>query len=297
MTTTTPICGGVRFKGSRRRSTHYEPLISIVTVVYNGERHIDQAIRSVLSQGYDNIEYIVVDGGSTDRTLDIIREHEDHIDWWVSETDEGIYDAMNKGIGLASGDLVGLLNSDDWYADGAIEEVARIYAGSDARNKVIAGKWNIVLDRLGLVIEATPSLRFHTGMPLCHQAMFVPMAVYSSVGLYDVGYRFSADLDMLLRLYTRHVPFEFSDKVLVHFRATGASDRYYRESVREASGIIRKQLPYSTYAAYRMIRWKFEFLTGISKIIERTIGRRASDLLKSAYYRAMARCFPSWKIH
>jgi len=297
MTTTTQFCGGVRFKGSRRRSSYHEPLISIVTVVYNGEQHIDQAIRSVLSQTYGNIEYIIVDGGSTDRTLDIIREHEDQIDCWVSEPDRGIYDAMNKGIKLASGDLLGLLNSDDWYADGALAEVARIYAGSDVRDRVIAGKWDIVLDRLGLTIEATPSLRFYTGMPLCHQAMFVPMAAYSSIGLYDVGYRFSADLDMVLRLYTSHVPFVFTDKVLVHFRATGTSDQYFRESVGEASGIIRKHLPFYTYAAYRMIRWKFEFLTRTSKIIERAVGRRASDLLKSAYYRAKARYSPTWKIH
>ena len=289
--------GGVRIKGGRRRSTQHGPLISIVTVVYNGEQHIDQAIRSVLSQTYDNIEYIVVDGGSTDRTLDIIRAHEDRIDCWVSEPDGGIYDAMNKGIGLASGDLVGLLNSDDWYADGAIAEVARIYADGGGKPRVIAGKWGIVLESLGLTIEAAPSLRFHTGMPLCHQAMFVPMAVYASVGLYDLGYRFSADLDMVLRLYADHVPFVFSDKVLVHFRASGASDQSYRESVREASGIIRKHLPYTTYAAYRMIRWKFEFLTRTAEFIECAVGRDTADRLKSAYYRAKARYSPTWKIH
>lgn len=298
MTTKKPLSGGTRFKGEGSgSSSHRRPLVSIVTVVYNGEQHIDQAIRSVLSQTYDNIEYIIVDGGSTDRTLDIIRKYEDHIDCWVSESDRGIYDAMNKGIGLARGDLVGLLNSDDWYADGAVAEVARIHADGGGQNRVIAGKWAIVLEQLDLTIEATPSLRFHTGMPLCHQAMFVPMAAYASVGLYDLGYRFSADLDMVLRLYTRRVPFVFSDKVLVHFRASGASDKNYRKSVKEASGIIRKHLPYPTYAAYRMIRWKFEFLTRTSKFIERAVGRGTADRLKSAYYRAKARYSPTWKVH
>jgi glycosyltransferase involved in cell wall biosynthesis len=292
-----PLSGGMRSKGEPGRSSHRGPVISVVTVVYNGERHIDQAIRSVLSQSYDNIEYIVVDGGSTDRTLEIIRAHEDRIDCWVSEPDGGIYDAMNKGIGLASGDLVGLLNSDDWYADGAIAEIARIYADGGEERRVITGKWGIVLEPLGITIEATPSLRFHTGMPLCHQAMFVPKKVYASVGLYDLDYRFSADLDMALRLYSNRVPFVFSDKILVHFRASGASDQGYRESVREASGIIRKHLPYATYAAYRMVRWKFEFLTRASKFIERAFGRGAADQLKSAYYRAKARYSPTWKIH
>jgi glycosyltransferase involved in cell wall biosynthesis len=260
-----------------------------VTVVYNGERHISQAIQSVLSQSYANIEYIIVDGGSTDRTLDIIRAHEDRIDCWMSEPDEGIYDAMNKGIGLASGDLVGMLNSDDWYADEAIAEVARLYADGGGKNRVIAGKWGIVLERLGLTIEAAPSLRFHTGMPLCHQAMFVPRATYDSVGLYDTRYRFAADLDMVLRLRNADVPFAFSDKILVNFRATGASDRNYRESVREASEIIRNHLPYPTYAAYRVVRWKFEFLNRAAGFFERAIGGKASDRLKSAYYRAKAR--------
>jgi len=297
MTSKKPLSGGTRFKGGGSESSSpRRPLVSIVTVVYNGERHIDQAIRSVLSQTYDNIEYIIVDGGSTDRTLNIIRKYEDHINCWVSESDRGIYDAMNKGIGLARGDLVGLLNSDDWYADGAIAEVVRMYSSDGGKNRVIAGKWNIVLERLGITIEATPSLRFHTGMPFCHQAMFVPKTIYDSVGLYDTRYRFAADLDMVLRLYTSNTPFTFSDKVLVHFRATGASDQYYRESVREASEIIRNHLPYPTYAAYRIVRWNFQFLTMVSRVIERTIGRGTSDRLKRVYYRAKARYSKIWKI-
>jgi len=291
-----PSRGGVRFKGRSRPSAHHGPLISIVTVVYNGEKHLDQTIRSVLSQTYENVEYIIVDGGSTDRTLDIIRTHEDRIDCWVSEPDSGIYDAMNKGIGLAGGDLVGLLNSDDWYVDGALAEVARIYADGDGKNRVIAGKWGIILESMDLTIEAAPSLRFHAGMPLCHQAMFVPKATYDSVGLYDTGYRYAADLDMVLRLHTSGVPFAFSDKVLVYFRASGASDRYFRDSVREASGIIRTHLPFLTYAAYRVIRWKFEFLTRASGFIERTIGKGTSNRMKSAYYRAKARYSPTWRI-
>ena len=272
------------------------PLLSIVIVVRNGENHIEQAIRSIHSQAYDNVEHIIVDGGSTDRTLDIVRAYEDRIDIWVSEPDRGIYDAMNKGIGLSSGDLIGLLNSDDWYAEGALAEVAGIHAAGGGRDRIIAGKWSIVLDRMNLAIEATPSFRFHTGMPLCHQAMFIPRAVYASVGPYDTAYRYAADLDMALRLYTSHIPFAFSNKVLVHFRATGASDRHYRESVREASGIIRKYLPYRTYLAYRAVRLKFEFLTRAAGFLERSIGKNTSNRMKSAYYHMKARYSSTWRI-
>lgn len=291
-----PLCGGLRVQGKRRCSTRSGPLLSIVTVVRNGERHIEQAIRSIHSQAYDNVEHIIVDGGSTDRTLEIVRAYEERIDYWVSEPDRGIYDAMNKGIGLSNGDLVGLLNSDDWYEDEAFAEVARVHTTGGGQDRIIAGKWRIVIDRMNLSIEATPSFRFYAGMPLCHQAMFVPRAAYASVGLYNAEYRYAADLDMVLRLYIHRIPFVFSEKVLVHFRSTGASDRHYRESVREASCIIRLHLPYRTYLAYRIVRLKFEFLTRAAAFLERFIGKSASDRLKSTYYRVKAVYSPTWKI-
>ena len=107
--------GGLRMQGYLKKAYEHKPLISIVTVVLNDAKHLEQAIKSVLGQTYDNIEYLIIDGGSTDGTLDIIRKHEKAIDYWVSEPDSGIYDAMNKGVSLATGDLIALLNSDDWY--------------------------------------------------------------------------------------------------------------------------------------------------------------------------------------
>jgi len=291
-----PVSGGLRSAGRDRRPTRTGPRISIVTVVRNGEKHIEQSLRSIHDQTYDNLEHIVIDGGSTDRTLDILRAHEDRIDLWISEPDQGIYDAMNKGIRLTTGDLVGLLNSDDWYADDALEEVVSIHDLGGGRDRVIAGKWNIVLDRMNLSIEATPSFRFSAGMPLCHQAIFIPRAVYDAIGLYDTTYRYAADLDMAARLYAGRFPFVFSEKVLVHFRATGASDRHYRESVREASAIIRKHLPYWTYIGYRAVRLKFELLTRGASGLERILGKRASERMKSAYYRAKAGYSSTWKI-
>ena len=95
--------GGLRTKGYFKKSYDDKPLISIITVVFNGERYLEQTIQSVIDQTYDNVEYIIIDGGSTDGTLDIIKKYEDKIDYWVSEKDNGIYDAMNKGIKVCYG--------------------------------------------------------------------------------------------------------------------------------------------------------------------------------------------------
>ena len=115
--------GGLRTKGITKTGTPDHPLITVVTVVYNGAATLEQTILSVVNQTYDNVEYIIIDGASTDCTLDIVKKYEDKIDFWQSEPDKGIYDAMNKGIGLATGEYVALLNSGDWYENNTIETV------------------------------------------------------------------------------------------------------------------------------------------------------------------------------
>ena len=114
--------GGLRTKGITKSSRPGEPLISVVTVVYDGAATLGQTIRSVLGQTYGNVEYVIIDGGSIDGTLDVIRSYEDRIDYWQSEPDGGIYDAMNKGIALATGEYVYVLGCDDFLVDEGIFE-------------------------------------------------------------------------------------------------------------------------------------------------------------------------------
>ena len=271
-------------------------LVSVVTVVFNGALHLEQAIRSVLAQSYDNIEFIIVDGGSTDGTLEIIRRYNDRIDQWVSEPDRGLYDAMNKGIALSSGDLIGFLNADDWYEPGAIAAVVEACRPAEGRNTIIAGMWNLVFEEIGLTVRATPSLKFHLGMPISHQAMFVPRGVYDSIGGYDLRYRYAADLDMLLRLHTNRVRFHFLDSVLVNFRTSGTSERHFRESGREASRIIRAYRPWTTWCLFKVIRFKFETLNILSQKVERFLGKSAARSLKRTYYRLKAKYSGTWRI-
>lgn len=278
--------GGSRTRGVRRESSPERPLISVVTVVRNGEAHLERAIRSVLDQPYDNVEYIVVDGGSTDGTLDIIRRYEDRIDHWVSEPDEGIYHAMNKGISLATGELIGLLNSDDDYLPGALSEVVRAYAPYRGRDVVLTGRWNVLFDNRDLGITLSPSLKFHS-LRFCHQATFIPQRTYAAHGMYDTRYRYSADLEMAVRLHAAGVEFLFLDSTLVNYRTFGASGRNYRRTGKEQADIIRKYLPWKSVLLFRMFRVKSEILTGSYSVIRRVLGEGVTDSLTKWYF--------SWK--
>jgi hypothetical protein len=140
------IQGGLRTRGYRKRNAGATigeeripsiPLISIITVVFNAADHMEQTIQSVLGQSYDNVEYIIVDGGSTDATVDIIRKYEHAIDFWMSEPDGGIYDAMNKGVKLSSGYYVALLNASDWYDEHLLDSIALTHVDSKANEHSI----------------------------------------------------------------------------------------------------------------------------------------------------------------
>jgi glycosyltransferase involved in cell wall biosynthesis len=292
------MSGGARTKGIRKITDPAKPLISIITAVRNGKKHLDQTIQSVISQSYDNdkIEYLIIDGGSTDGTLDIIRKYEDKVDHWVSEPDKGIYDAMNKGIMAATGDLIAFLNSDDWYLPGALEEVANTFVLQGDRRSVIAGRWNLVFEDIDLTVTVRPTLKFHAGMPLSHQAMFVPKRVYATLGGYDLQYRYAADLDMALRLFTGGMRFILLDTVIASFRTSGASEKYYRESGKEASRVTRNYLPYISYLRFRLVRIKFEFLNFLLHVINRIFGEKLSGRLKRRYFSLKSRYSDSWEI-
>jgi len=291
-----PTQGGLRTQGVRRVLSPDALLVTVVTVVDNGEKHLEEAIQSVIGQDHENLEYIIVDGGSTDSSLDIIRRYEDRIDFWISGPDAGIYDAMNKGIALASGELIGLLNADDRYEQGAIRAAAGAFLNTRGDNNVaIAGKWNLLFEELDLVITASPSLRFWMGMPISHQAMFIPKKVYETVGVYDIAYRFAADLDMVVRLYLRGIRFIFLDQVLVSFRTSGASGRFFRESAREAAAIIGMNLPWKYRIGFKMMSLKYIFLASASKAAKGILGVKIVSFMEKGYFLLKSLYSRSWE--
>ena len=121
------ITGGKRRRGSFKNNKKNEPLISVITVVLNNQKYLTKSINSVLKQSYKNFELIIIDGGSTDGTLEILRKNNNKIDFWISEKDKGLYDAMNKGIRLSRGSIISILNSDDFYYKNALKIAAKYF--------------------------------------------------------------------------------------------------------------------------------------------------------------------------
>ena len=185
--------------------------ISIITVVYNSSLTIRDTIESVLSQSYDNLEYCIVDGDSTDGTLSIIKEYEQKFKGklkWVSDSDTGIYDAMNKGIRMATGDVIGIINSDDFYhKTDVIEQIAKAFENNDIQ-ATIADVRFVNPDNLDRTVRYYSSKkftvnRFRFGFMPAHPTFFTYKKNFEKYGYYQTDYKIAADFELLIRfLYT-----------------------------------------------------------------------------------------------
>ncbi len=217
--------------------------ISIITVCLNSEATIEQTMQSVLVQKNKNIEYIIVDGKSTDRTFDIINKYKDRIDIIISEPDHGIYDAINKGISLATGDVIGIINSDDWYESDTLDKIQKCFCDSDA--DIVYGKLNLVDEDGGtklLIPNDIGKIRYEMMIP--HPTAFVKRSIYEKHGTFSVKYTIAADYDLMLRYYTRGVKFVYLDELLASFRLSGISNKQSKICAYETIAISKRYLPY-----------------------------------------------------
>ncbi|MEM5947466.1 glycosyltransferase family 2 protein [Spirochaetia bacterium 38H-sp] len=210
------------------------PLVSVITVSYNAASTIEDTIRSVISQTYPNIEYIIIDGASTDGTVDIIKKYEKHISYWVSEPDNGIYDAMNKGLKVARGEYIGILNADDVYIPMAIE----ISIDKIKESSVDYSIANVELVDKNLILRPIIPLKnkIYQEMPYPHVTAIIARYVYDDVGYFDTSFNIAGDHDMALRILKKNYRYVYIDQVIGFLKSGGISDSFNssRESLRVA---------------------------------------------------------------
>ncbi len=217
------------------------PKISIITIVYNNVRDIEYTIRSVMKQTYPNMEYIVIDGLSTDGTLDVLLRYREEITTLVSEPDKGIYDAMNKGLALATGEYVLFLNSgDELYEDMTLEKVigsgdnADIYYGE---TKLVNEEREVIGDRRHKTPDKFDWKSFKYGMNVCHQAIYIRRSLTSP---YDTQYKLSADIDWIIRAAQKAEKIINVRQYVAKYLVGGMSQQRHKESLKERYSIFKK---------------------------------------------------------
>ncbi|PFG09251.1 glycosyltransferase family 2 protein [Marinobacter sp. LV10MA510-1] len=240
--------------------------VSIITVCFNSESTIRDTLDSVRSQNYENIEHIIVDGGSSDRTMDIVTEYREWLGPVVSESDKGLYDAMNKGIGMASGDIIGILNSDDFYESTNVIEVAVAVFLSDPDLDILFGDVVFVnsedLDTITRFYRAGHfrpwKLRFGWMPP--HPATFVTKAVYEKHGKYRLDMKISADYEMFVRWLSKaKLKYIWVDRVIVRMRAGGVSTGGLKSSLILNKEIVRACKENGLYTNLMLVLTKIPF--------------------------------------
>jgi glycosyltransferase involved in cell wall biosynthesis len=219
--------------------------VSIITVCYNSFAHIQDAIDSVVEQDFSNIEHIVIDGNSTDGTQKILEKNAADLAFWISEPDMGIYDAMNKGIQAATGDIVGILNSDDFYYDqNVISKVASAF--SDKNVDAVFGDLIFVDPRnLDRTVRTYSSKNWHPdkfakGYMPAHPTFFVRKEFYEKYGLFETDYKIAADYEMLIRLlYVNKLKYTYLPMKMVKMRKGGVSSNGIKSNIILNNEIIR----------------------------------------------------------
>lgn len=243
--------------------------ISVITATYNSESTVRDTIESILAQTYTEFEYIVVDGGSRDGIASVVKEYESRFQGrlkWISEPDQGIYDAMNKGIQMATGDVIGILNSDDFFtSDDVLEKVVREFE-KDATLEAVYGDIHYVHpDNLQKCVRYyssaifRPSL-FRFGFMPAHPSFYVKRECYEKYGLYVLDYKIAADYDLLIRfLYVNRIPYRYLKTDFVTMRTGGVSTRGLKSRMMLNREIVKACRKYGIYTNLVMLTFKYVY--------------------------------------
>ncbi len=243
------------------------PLITIVTVSFNAEDNIENTILSVINQDYENIEYIVIDGGSTDATVSIIKKYEERITKWISEKDEGIYDAMNKGIIMGHGEWVTFRNCGDLFAekDSLSKVFARIYPDDVM---VVHGNCYRTCEYGYRIGRPNPLSRYKVEMPIIHPATFIRLSLHKK-WLFDKSYRVAADYNMIYKCIEAGLKFEHVDEPIVIFPKGGYSDQNWQIALADMMRIQNRVYNFSGLLLF-LFRYIYIFIhSRNTKIVEK----------------------------
>jgi len=217
------------------------PKLTVITIVYNNVRDIERTINSVINQTYEKIEYIVIDGASTDGTLNIIQKYKNSISKIISEPDKGIYDAMNKGLALATGDYVLFMNSgDEIYDEHTVQDVFNTAPGADiyyGETEMYNDNWESLGRRRHQVPEEFDWKSFKYGMNISHQAIYIRRSIITP---YNLNYKYSSDIEWIIKAAKKASNIVNVHRYVAKYLVGGMSKKKHRESLKERFKIFTK---------------------------------------------------------
>lgn len=215
--------------------------ISIITVCFNSEKTIKDTIDSVLNQTYKDFEYLIIDGKSSDTTLDIIKSYKDPRIKLLSEKDNGLYDAMNKGIKLSTGDIIGIINSDDILYDNNVFKT--VIDNYDDNTDILHGNVQYLDESLAKIIrDYVPGENYKDYWCGAHPSMYIRKEVYSTIGLYNTNYKIAADYDFMVRCNINNIKYKYINKYFVKMRYGGTSNglKGYFNNFKECVKVLKR---------------------------------------------------------
>lgn len=245
-------------------------LFSITTPCFNSEATIERTIKSILAQEYINYEYIIVDGGSTDKTVDIIRKYESLFNGrmrWKSEPDRGLYDAFNKGIEQSKGIYCWNVNSDDYIEPDALKRLSVIISKYNLNELPVISGISKIVTKDGKVVKLEKHSKSNAdfcyktnGMGVTHPATLVPKIIYNKYGTYDIRFKISADIDWFNRIYKNEVEILFIDDVLTNMQNDGVSNQFdYKKNAKDRWILLKKKYNSFFVRIYFFSRWSVNY--------------------------------------
>ena len=268
--------------------------VTIITVTLNSEKYLADCIQSVIKQNYVNIEHIIVDGKSTDNTVSIIKKHSNYISKWISETDRGMYDAINKGIELATGDIIGVLNSDDVFAaNDVIQNIVDCFI--ETKTDSVFGDLVFVnptnLQKITRIWKGLPyrRFRFNYGWMPAHPTFYLKRELIKQYGLYENHYHTAADYEFMARyLYKHRISSTYLEQMVVKMRNGGLSNgnlkRRLRANRRDYLAMKKNNIPFSFFVSIlkpigKIHQYKNAFSKPVHKRMPQTVKPSVTYLL------------------